>query len=121
MENLFGETLERELGQGGHMMGDGLCQCGCGAVIEWKGYGRIPKYLNNAHGERVRRRTRKARSLVIRQDISRQTVANLLAYVRRLQLPEYDNHIAALEYLVSSPVPVEDTLIALADALSWVP
>jgi hypothetical protein len=36
-----------------------LCQCGCGQEVVWKGLGRPPKYVNDAHRKRHERRMKK--------------------------------------------------------------
>lgn len=125
MENLFGETIaDTTTGEG---QGEGLCACGCGGKVEWKGYGRRPKYISNAHGERARRRNRNAMTIRVRDDISRQTCQELLDWITDpTEQSTYLNDTyylqkMALRFLINSPAPVKETLEALAIALSWVP
>lgn len=103
----------------------GLCACGCGQVVVWRGYGRKPEYVSKAHGERARRARRKVDVIVIPNDVSRQTVNNMLRYMLK-QVGDgnardgYALEIAAMEYIVESQAPVEDTLRALKTVLEWV-
>ena len=125
--NLFGE--EREVGVGEATTEVTLpvtpCRCGCGAFIQWRGYGRKPHYLNKAHGERYRRKARGEYQIGIPNDVSRQKCLALLEYLRG-DYDETDTSTTntplenyALEFLVNSPAPVEDTLLALKKALAW--
>ena len=125
--DLFGNEVEAGVGR---LVSDPSrhtdeCQCGCGAEIQWKGYGRKPKYLNRTHGERARRQIKAHCSIAIsyQAEPTYSQIKALLAYVVThecgISQAELQHTITALDFLASNDDHLSNKLQGLKRALQW--